>query len=96
MLLRRPTRTGAVENGALLLVFRKGASLDGHSGIAVAAIVLKALEQANQQNVIPKLCVVVDVFSAQIFRAPARNRRLTSEIESACREIAVRWSSIAA
>lgn len=96
VLLRRVKRDGSEETGALLLAISKGVKLSDHSGRAVAEILRQALVQGGLVSVRPKLCMVVDIFARGVFVAPPRNQRLTSEIESACREIAVRWPAIAA
>lgn len=96
VLLKKAKRDGSVECGALLLIYRKDTALDPHAGEAVAEMLRRALVTAGHENVSPKLCIVVDVFSDRVVHAPARNVRLTDEIRSACREIAVRWPSIAA
>jgi len=94
--LAAPGKRGSIERGALLLVYRKEAALDVHGGKVVAEILRRAIVRAGAINVAPRLCIVVDVFGGMAFEAPARNRRLTMEIESACREIAIRWPMIAA
>jgi hypothetical protein len=94
VILRRVNRRGRVESGALLLAIRKGEVLDERSGIAVGEMLRLSLTQNGYQSVKPMLCVVADVFGGAVYSAPSRSQRLGSEIESACREIAVRWPSI--
>lgn len=96
VLLSRTARDGSVEMGALLLIFRKTESLTDEGGHVVAELLRKALVQSGLPNVKPKLCIVVDVFSRNVFTAPARSQRLSQELEWACREIAVLWGDIAA
>lgn len=96
VLLQRTKRDGSVENGALMVAMAKRLKLSDHSGRAVAEILREALLEAGYLNVRPRMCLVVDVFSRRVFDAPVRSQRLANEIESACREIAVRWPAIAA
>jgi hypothetical protein len=95
VLLQRIRRDGSVETGAMLLAFRKGAVLSDHSGQAVAELLRQSLQRNGHTGVSAKMCLVIDVFGKKTFSAPTRSQRLSSEIESACREIAGRWPAIA-
>jgi hypothetical protein len=86
----------AIECGALLVVFRKEAPLGRNGGRAVAEVLRRALLNASDRAVRGELCIVVDVFSGGVFTAPSHSKQLMAEIESACREIAVRWPAVAA
>ena len=94
VLLTKPAKDGTLEYGALLLLIRKESALDEHGAEAVAELLRRALDANGVGPVNPKLCVVIDVFSGLRVHAPARSTRLMGEINSACREIAVRWASI--
>jgi hypothetical protein len=94
VLLSRTTRKGEVQWGALHLVFRKEAALEEHGGQAAAEILRRALIVAGHTAVASDLCLVVDVFGMLKFSAPAHHSRLFADVEAACREIAIRWSSL--
>jgi len=96
VLLQRTKRDGSTEVGALMTVMTKQVKLSDHSGRAVAELLRQALLDAGYTNVRPRLCLIVDVFAGTVFYAPSARKRLSSEIASACREIAVRWPAIAA
>lgn len=87
---------GATECGGLLLVFRKEAPLGRNGGRAAAEVLRRALLNAGGQPVRADLCVVIDVFGGGVFTAPSHSKQLMADIESACREIAVRWPAVAA
>lgn len=90
------SRGGQLTEGAVLLVFRKTSALQELSGAVVGEILRRSLVQAGVGAVTPSLCIVVDVFAGVVFRPPSRNKRLSDEIASACREIAVRWEALVA
>jgi hypothetical protein len=94
LILRRVNRRGDTESGALLLAIRKGDALDERSGIAVGEMLRLSLIHNGYPLVRPTLCLIADVFGGAVYSAPSRSQRLGKEIESACREIAVRWPSI--
>lgn len=94
VLLHSAWRDGTSKTGALLVVYNKGAALPKHSGDAVAELLRQALIQAGHVGVTPSMCLVLDVFSGALFTAPTSSRRLTGEIEAACREIAGLWPTI--
>ena len=96
VMLTRQTREGVVETGGLLLVFRKEAALGKKGGAAVAELLRRGLVATAGRPVVHELCVVVDVFSSQVFQPPRRSVRLNAEIESACREIVARWNAVSA
>lgn len=94
VLLTRKVK-GEIETGALLVVFRKDVALRDIGGKAVAELLRQAINGAGRPNVVGKMCLVVDVFSGQVFFSPRQNSRLKSDLHSACREIAVRWPEVA-
>lgn len=97
-ILQRVGRKGETETGALMLVMTQSVKLSDVSGGVVAELLRQALVQAGYPNVHRAICLVVDVFNgASPVRTPAAAfRRLSKDIESACREIATRWPAIAA
>jgi hypothetical protein len=50
---------------------------------------------SGRANVVPELCIVVDVFSFGVFTAPQTSARLMLDVRSAYREITVCWPAIA-
>lgn len=94
VLLERTHRSGRVERGAVQVVFRKESPLESHGGQAAAEILRRALIENGVTDVTGKLCIVVDAFAERYFTAPLRQSRLMGEIESACREIAIRWRAM--
>lgn len=93
VLSRREVR-GRVREGAILAVFQKNDPLGERAGRAVAELLRRALVQTGQSNVHPTDCVVVDVFSGEIFTSAPQSQRVFANITSACREIAVRWPTL--
>lgn len=95
VMLSQPTRRG-VKHGALLTVMRKEVPLTSISGPIIAALLRSALVHSglDPADVDPALCIVVDVLHGSVFRAPGRDKRIFSEIQSTCREYAVRWPFI--
>jgi hypothetical protein len=88
---------GDERTGALLLVFRKEKALSKKAGIAAGELLRSAVAESglvNPLTVKPELCIVVDVFEGEVHHAPRSRKRLGSEIESACREIANRWPTL--
>ena len=62
---------------------------------AVAAMIHWSLEIADTNiEVLPRLCMLFDVFDQAIIKAPRAIDRLRSQISSACNEAAARWDSI--
>jgi hypothetical protein len=92
-LSRREVR-GRERRGAILAIFQKTDPVGERPGKAVAELLRRALMQAGQPDLHPSECVVVDIFRKQIFTAPAQSQRVFANINSACREIAVRWPTI--
>jgi hypothetical protein len=89
-IVRRQMRLGAV-----LGVFQKTQPLSDRSAQAVAELLRLAISESGLPDVHPSDCLVVDIFRGSIHAASTRGqKRLLSEVESACREIAVRWSSL--
>ena len=80
----------------MLLVMSKSIKLTDRSGGAVAELLRKALIEAGFENVHPSLCMVDDVFGRRLYTPPRATKRLSDEIECACREIAARWPALAA
>jgi hypothetical protein len=94
--LRHEAR-GQERTGALLLVFRKEKPLTKKAGTAAADLLRGAVAQSglvHRLTVKPELCIVVDVFHGAVHHAPRSRARLSNEIESACREIAIRWPTL--
>lgn len=78
--------------GAIKLHFPKSNPLTTISGEYVATG-LKAFVQSNSVNSIdPKLCVVVDIPSANVIPAPKASKKRMNDIEAACEEIKARWN----
>ena len=93
------SRTQAREprvHGAMLVVMNKTIGLSDRSGEAVAELLRQALCGAGFEQVRPEMCLVVDVFRDRVYRAPRASKRVSGEIASACREIAMRWSMLPA
>lgn len=95
VVLSRATRSGRA-SGAMLVVMNKTIGLSDRGGEAVAELLRQALVQAGHEGVRPDLCLVVDVFRDRVYHAPRAAKRLSEEIASACREIAMRWETLAA
>ena len=93
---QRINKKGIVERGAILLVMSKSINLTDRSGGAVAELLRTALIEAGFENVHPSLCMIVDVFRRKVYTPPRATKRLSTEIACACREIAARWSKMAA
>lgn len=93
--LSRRNVKGNIRSGGVLAVFRKGEALSERGAKAVAELLRRALEDSGLESVHPSDCVVVDVFSGEIYSASTRGKRISSDIASACREIAVRWPALA-
>ena len=89
-------RRGVEQTGGVLTVFRKEEALGQVGGTVAAELLRRGLVHAGYANVVPSLCVVVDVFAGKCYTAPVRSKRLTDNVESACREIAVRWPALKA
>ena len=96
VLLRRVGRGGAGQTGALLTMFRKGKAMGAHGGKVAAEVVRRSLEEAGYDGVHPNLCIALDVFSGEAFRATRHYKQIAAELTSACREIAVRWPALPA
>lgn len=95
--LLRQEKDGEEWNGALLLVFRKEKALTKRGGRVVADLLRGALAESrvvNAHTIKPEFCLVVDVFHEGVHHAPRSRKRLGSEIESACWQIAVLWPAI--
>lgn len=95
VVLSRAARSGRAY-GAMLVVMNQTIGLSDRSGEAVAELLRQALARAGYEGVRPELCLVVDVFRDRVFHAPRASKRLSEEIASACREIAMRWETMAA
>lgn len=85
------------EGGCVLFVARTVPSRRNieHRLKAVAAMIQWSLETADSNiEVLPRLCMAIDVFGETITKAPSAVDRLRSQIRSACNEAAARWDSI--
>jgi hypothetical protein len=96
VLLTRRRRDGKEQRGAMVGIFRKTDALGERGGKAVAELARMALLRAGFTNIRADLCLAVDVFSGRFFTASGSGKRVASEIECACREIAARWGAITA
>lgn len=99
VVVSRRNKKGEEKRGAVLLVMRKEEALGEKGGKAAALTLWRGLIASglfSKGEVDPALCIVVDVFHAQVYTAPSRGKRLQEEIKSACREIVIRWAFVGA
>ena len=82
--------------GAIKLYFRKTKELNADTGKKIATVLRRYLidELDGGGTIQPSKCLVVDIFGGQVHQAPAAYKRIMTDVESACEEIAVRWPSI--
>lgn len=79
--------------GAIKLHFPKSNPLTTASGEYVATALRKFMQENNPNVIDHKLCVVVDVPSANVISAPKAGKKRMSDIEAACEEIDARWKT---
>jgi hypothetical protein len=94
VLLRRNGRNDDAQYGALVVVINKSVKLAESGGKAVAELVRQSLAANGYGSVRPDLCVAVDVFGNRVYTASGRGQRISRELASACREIAILWPSV--
>ena len=81
--------------GAIKLVFSKTHPID-NEGTYISAMIKHFLESNKKrgQRISDKHCMVLDVFTGNIFYPPRAIVRKSAEIEAACEEIAARWNTL--
>jgi hypothetical protein len=94
VLLRRE-KGDQVAVGALKLCFAKNDPLSADTAAYISWLVREHAETfpLSKARVDRKICLVLDVFAAQLFLAPATFTRRRRDIEAACEEIARAWPS---
>jgi hypothetical protein len=96
VLLAGVDRAGGEVRGGLKLYFSKTHPLSPESGQYVAIMLYRYLADAwgAAGRVLPRHCLVLDVFRGALYRAPEAYRRRLKQIEAACGEIAERWERL--
>lgn len=59
-----------------------------------AATMLHRWVEERHGSVLPKHCLVLDVFGCAVYEAPKAYRRRRDDVDAACEEIAIRWPAV--
>ena len=94
LILRGVDGRGRPFAGAIKIHIAKTHPLSEEAGAYVATLLRRYLCQTESVGVSPAHCMVLDVFSHRIHRAPRAFRRRMGAIEAACEEIGQRWGHV--
>ncbi len=97
ILIHGENRNGKPIVGALKLHFSKTRPLDMESGHNVAALLHRYVSEhvvRAGESPEPRLCMIWDIFTGQLFTAPRAHLRRLTLMEACCEEIAFRWRTL--
>lgn len=96
IVVRSSDRNGETRSGILKLYFSKTNPLDDRSGQYIATLLYQYareyLEEPGKADY--RLAQVIDVFTGKRYTAPRSYKRRLANIEAACQEICVLWSTV--
>lgn len=98
VLLKRKERKGEFSEGAIKLYISKSAPMTDESGLYVATMLHRFVEEFSSfgYKCNYRYCYVVDVFAKRIYEAPKSFVKRRKSIEAACGEIGDTWRRLSA
>lgn len=89
-------KSGNKTVGGIKLYINKGTPLNQDSGGYVSTVLYRYLSDvlSTENDVSRNACMVVDVFGQNIYYAPKAYKRTMTDVEAACRNIAILWDAL--
>jgi hypothetical protein len=94
VLIRTRVSADRYQVGAIKLFFRKTSPLSEQAAGYITTVLSEFMrQQFPDQEVLPDLCQVADVFGGRVFTTPPSTKKRMREVSFACEEIARVWHS---
>ena len=96
--LNETSKLGDINTGGIVLFTARSAVSRKHIEKRrrnVTQLILWALEGQGNYDPLPRLCMSVDLFGQKIIKASGVSGQYRGYVESACKEAALKWDSIA-